>query len=124
MHLTWSHSMRVAESIAPGMFKYCDLAHIIDPARRNQCAGEYFTITFDEMFGRNLVRETILSLDTEIKPTTSSHLLIAGSYRLEIIVGSENAKTIRTEIDITLTGTWHTSETEMLTEGITVAVPD
>jgi hypothetical protein len=110
MHLLWSHSRRVAESI--------------DPTRRNQCVGEYFTIGFEEMFARNLTSETILSLDTEVKPTTSNHLLVAGSYSLEIMVGSENAKTVRTEIDIRLTGTWHTSEAEMFKEGITVAVSE
>ena len=124
MHLTWSHTRRITESIAPGMFKYCDLAHIIDPARRNQCDGEYFAITFEEMFKRNLVSETILSFDTEVKSTTSNHLLLADSYRLEVMVGSENAKTIRAEIDITVTGSWYISEAEMFTNGITVAIPD
>lgn len=124
MHLLWSHSGRIAESIAPGMFKYCDLAHIIDPARRNNCVGEHFTISFAEIFERDLASETILSLDTEVKPTTSSHLLVAGRYRIEALVGSENAKTVRAGIDITLIGSWYTAEAEMLAKGIKVEVAE
>lgn len=122
MHLLWSHSRRIAESIAPGMFKYCDIAHIIDPDRRNQCNGEYFAVTFYEMFQRDLESETILSLDTEVKPTTSNHLLVADNYRLDVLVGSENTKTVQAEIDIALTGSWYTAENEMLGKGITVEI--
>jgi len=123
MHLLWSHNRRVSESIAPGLFKYCDLGHIIQPEYRNRFPGEDFIISFAEIFfDHDIKTETVLSFDTEVKPLTATHLVPLGKYRLALLLGAANARTVRKSLVINLSGSWHDNEERMLKEGMTVAI--
>ena len=62
--------------------------------------------------------KTILSLDTEVKANTLSHLLPFGKYRLVILVAAANAKPVEKTLEISLKGEWYDDEQRMLGEGI------
>jgi len=123
MHLLWSHDRKLSHSISPNLFRYCDLGHIVDPEHRQKLPGEDFIISFEEIFiGHNLKKETIFCFDTEVRPFTSSHLIPFGEYRLVLLIGEEQTKTIRKEIDISFTGVWHVNEEEMLKKGVGIQI--
>jgi hypothetical protein len=113
MNLLWSHHRQVFfPAISPGMYRHCDLAHIIDPPNRKKFRAE------DNQWPNVSPEETILSFDTFVKPHTLSHLLPPGTYRLVISVAAANAMLVRKGFQITLTGNWYEDEQKMLEEGI------
>jgi len=119
MNLVWSHDRKISHSISAGMFRFCDLGHIIDPAERPNFPGEDFIITYADLFFKHdITEEVVLSLDTEVQPLTSTHLLPAGRYKLRLLVGAKGLTTKRIEIDIDLKKQWRINQGEMLSEGI------
>jgi hypothetical protein len=121
MHLVWSHDRRISQHISTGMFRFCDLGHIIDPAERHHFLGEDFIITYASLFfGHEIAEEVVLSLDTEVKPLTTTHLLPAGNYKLKLLVGAKGIKPQRLEVAINLGRSWIVNQDQMLSEGITI----
>jgi len=121
MNLIWSHFKPpeiFLPAISPGTYKHCDLAHILEPKRRQMVPGE--RKTWPNINPDN----TILSLDTIVKPFTDSYLLPFGTYHLTIIVAASNAKAVKKTLEITLTGDWYDDEQEMLGQGIGIRLLD
>jgi len=113
MNLSWSHLHGLFfPAISRGIYKHCDLAHIIDPQKRHQFAYE------DKSWPNIPSQKTILSFDTVVKPNTLSHLVPFGVYRLVILVAAANAQSIRKTLEISLSGDWYDDEQQMLSEGI------
>jgi len=117
MNLQWAdHPGILVPAIPPGMYKYCKLAHIIDPAHRGAFVGEA---------GHRpnvLPDETILSFDGVYRPYTLSHLQPAGRYHLTVLIAASNVKPVERKLEINLTGEWFDDESKMLAEGVGVRV--
>lgn len=117
MNLLWAdYRKEFIPAISPNMYRYCDLAHIIDPIKREEFAAE----------NKNWVNvpheETILSFDTAVKSNSLCHLHPAGKYRLVILVAAANSKPIETILEISLSGVWYDDEQKMFGEGIGIRV--
>lgn len=117
MNLLWADYHKVFfPAISPGMYRHCDLAHMIQPEKRAAFSGE------DKQWPGVPPTKTILSLDTAVKPNTLSHLQPHGQYRMDIVVAAANAKPIKRTLEITLTGDWYDNESQMLSQGVGVRV--
>lgn len=121
MNLTWAHYREVfLPAISPGTYKHCNLGHVIDPVKRVQIASVYPSWAEHIIWEDVHPKETILSLDTAVKPRTKSHLLPPGTYRLAITVAAANARPVKEQFEIRLTGDWYKDEDIMLGEGVVV----
>jgi len=113
LNLRWSNvHTTYLDAISPEMWKFCDLGHIIDPAKREPFQAENnpdLGISPDK---------TLLSLDLEVKPNNLLHLVPPGVYRIELLIGAANSKPIRKTFEINHTGNWIADEGKMLKDGI------
>jgi hypothetical protein len=114
MTLVWSNraDLTYLPILAPHTDRHCDIAHIIEPSKR-------------EMFGLAELppvplstNDTALSFDLKIKPFTRGYILPPGSYSLEIEVSAGNAEAISKNLRIELDGRWEDSESTMLGERV------
>lgn len=122
LNLRWSHYTDPAArfgpypwllpSIAPGLPKHCDLAHIIHPRYRQGRPLE------DDPSLKVPPQKTTLSLELIVKPHTLSHLWPPGTYELKLVAGASNAEPKEYSRKLTITGKWFDDEEEMLTKGI------
>ena len=106
MNLTWSHSQArplvFAEGISLGMGKHCDLGHIVKPATPHD----------DPRF----------KLDVEAAPTSQTHVLGPGQYRIALLLAAANSRPVSRTVCLRLTGKWYDDESEMLSQGLGVSV--
>jgi len=114
MNLMWSNLGSPYAAIQPGAKRHCDLAHIIDPARRGVFPGED-----DPAIGADL---TILSFDLEVKANTLGHLAEPGIYRLALLLSSAERRPRSYVIEINHTGQWFSDERTMLSQGIGISL--
>lgn len=113
MNLVWAHYREmVYPAIVPGLYKFCDLGHIIDPVFRAEFYHE------DKQWENVPPEKAVFSLDTTSRPPSLSHLLPFGTYRLTIIVAAANARPVQKTLEIVLTGDWYDSEKRMFAERI------
>ena len=116
MNLRWALSQPAsgvpeifASGISPHMGKHCDLGHIIDPKLR-------------AIIGENLPNisesQAILVLDLEVPPSSLSHLISQGQYRLELKIAAANSTPVTKTTEINLTGQWYAAENKMFSDGI------
>ncbi|NJN96253.1 MAG: hypothetical protein HC875_20140 [Anaerolineales bacterium] len=119
MNLVWTNfgGTIFFPAISPRMYKFCDIAHIMNPAQRaNNIYAE------DKHWPGIPLEKTILSFDTFVKPHTLSYLHPFGTYRLVIVVAATNAKPGTITLEIALTGDWYDDASRMLGEGVTIRV--
>lgn len=113
MHLKWAnHADLFMPMISPGMFRYCNLGHIIDPEKRGAFVGEAGhrpSVAQDQ---------TVLSFDTIDRPYTLSYLQPPGKYQLTILISASNSNPIKRILEINLTGKWFSEEAKMLEDGV------
>ena len=117
MHLKWAnHTDLFMPMISPGMFRYCDLGHIIDPEKRGAFVGE--------AGHRPSVTpgQTVLSFDTIDRPYTLSYLQPPGKYQLTILISASNSTPQKRILEINLTGRWFSEEARMLEDGVGIRV--
>lgn len=97
MNLRWSNSPDqnrpeiFAPGISRGLGKHCDLCYISDPGNPTLAAYQ---------------GQCVADLVVEVIPNDGSHRLQAGEYRLEIMLGSANARPVTRWISLNLTGGW------------------
>jgi hypothetical protein len=118
MNLRWSHSGdMVFPAIAPGTYKHCDLAHIIEPNKRKR-------IPLEDNLWPTLASsgQPVLSFDTVMQPYTKNHLVPTGKYQLVITIAAANAKPIEKTLEINLKDKWYDEEPLMLSEGIGINI--
>lgn len=65
---------------------------------------------------------TVFGLDLEIIPTSRTHLIPPGKYKIELRVAGSNARASSWTVDLNLTGQWHETGDKMFTDGIGVSV--
>jgi hypothetical protein len=92
-------------------FRHCDVAHIVEPARRHVFQGAEDAPQQLRGLDPNSV---LLSFDLIQRPNHRGHIVGPGIYQLEIEVGAENAKPVRTALEIFVHGDWDGNEGEML----------
>jgi hypothetical protein len=115
MNLIWADYRTVFfPAIHPDMYRYCALAHIIDPEKRSEFVGE------DKRWPEVPPEKAIVSFETAVKPHTLSYLQPCGHYRLVILVAAVNAKPVEKVIEISLDGTWYNDEQRMFEDGVGV----
>jgi hypothetical protein len=108
MNLVWSNSHHTYfPLLTPDTERLCDIAHIIDPEKRN-------AVPYEEPPFPLSSHQTALSFDLNIKPLTRAYILGPGIYSLAIEVSAENAEAIRQNLTIELDGRWSESENTML----------
>jgi hypothetical protein len=101
--------------IVPGMRAHCDVAHVHDPARRNEVGEESTRLSIDPS-------QTSMAFDLITAPNHMRHIVGPGQYQLDIIVAAVNAKARKRTLQIHLDGRWDDDETTMLREYVGIAV--
>jgi len=115
MNLEWSYTKRVyCPLISPKMYKHCDLAHIIDPSKREFIQGE------DRKWRSIPTEWPILSFNTIVKPASLNHLLPVGKYQILLIAAAENCKPVSKSFVIALKAGWWNNESTELLEGLDI----
>jgi hypothetical protein len=113
MNLVWSFtSSAIYPAVSPGIYKNCDLFHIVNPTDRKKIPPE------DQTWENVKREEAILSFNTIVKPYTKNYLVCSGAYQLILTVGASNAKPIRKTLEIVVIGKWFDDEKKMLGEGV------
>lgn len=117
MNLKWANVLEpFMPRILPDMYRFCDVAHVVSPSDRRHLPYEHRTWPeVDES-------KCILSLVTEVTPTSLSHLLRPGRYELDLRVAAANAGPIERTLHIGLSGEWYEDDREMLGRGITLSL--
>ena len=120
MNLRWSHGTDphgvpeiFADGISPGMGKHCDFGHVV--ALSSQA-------DLNEVVGESPDGRTVFALDLEIIPTSKTHLIPPGKYKLELRVAGSNTRASSWTVNLNLTGEWHDTADKMFTDGIGVSV--
>jgi hypothetical protein len=118
MNLCWTHGRRpdggpevYADGLSPLMGRYCDIGHITEPSIRERL-GE----SLDDIDAA----KTIVALALEVVPTTKSHLLSPGTYRLELKLAAANCKPVTKTLEITHNGEWFSDYGKMAEKGLGV----
>jgi hypothetical protein len=122
MNLVWSHMQAPGRPpviyfpmISPHMYKHCDLANIIDPARR---AGH-----IEENPGLRLSpTQTSARFNVMVYPNHKGEIVGPGRYQLDLVVAASNAQPTRFVAEINLTGNWYANESQMLASGVSATI--
>jgi len=115
MNLKWSNIGTMYTRIVPGMGKYCDVGHIVDPTRRHQ--------TSDDAPKLNLANhQTSLAFDVIAIPNNKTHIVGPGEYQLDIQVAAENAHPIKRTLPISVRGMWDADAEKMLRDNVGISV--
>jgi hypothetical protein len=110
MNLKWSHTGEVfAPGLSPKMGKHCDVAHVVHPSG---------TATVGHALSAVQAGNTVACLNLEVPPSTRSHLLSPGAYRLELRIAASNMLPLVRMIELTHTGVWFDDETRMFSDGL------
>lgn len=110
LNLKWSHTGEVvAPGISSGMGRFCDVAHIVQPAH---------TAAAGHSIPGLLEGQPVLCLDLQVAPNTRTHLLPPAVYRLDVRVAAENSAPVDRTIEVTVTGQWFDDEIRMFKDGL------
>jgi hypothetical protein len=93
--------------ISPGTARPCDLGFTIVPNRA-------------ALFGAAIESAGEGTATLSIKLSGGAITIGPGSYRLHVVVGADNAASIRGYFNIDVTGKWSDSPDEMLTDGVCI----
>lgn len=104
------------ETISPGIEKYFDLGHIINPIKRSQFSGEDIP---ERPFPPT---STIFSVDFRSRPFNMCHLIDPGIYRMEIVVGASNIPKPHMFVLQISHDSWFEDEQEMFQKGINIKI--
>jgi hypothetical protein len=115
MNLKWSNIGTMYTRIVPGMGKYCDVGHIVEPARRQAMNEDAPNLNLTN-------QQTSLAFDLIGAPNNKTHIVGPGEYQLDIQIAAENAHPIKKTLAISLRGTWDADPEKMLREGVGISV--
>ncbi|MCX6094524.1 MAG: hypothetical protein NTY63_06890 [Candidatus Bipolaricaulota bacterium] len=118
-NLLWSWTLKpFLDALSPGMYTFCTLGHIFDPARRRDFPGEAL-VEADEA---HLAGRTAFSVAVQFPSSKPSHILPPGTYRLILWIAAGNARKVEKRLELVLSGDWTTDEARMLSEGVRIRV--
>ena|GEM_PF-429350 len=122
MNLRWAfgsetptHAETFAEAILPEMGVHCNLARIAVPAHRKKLGDDH---------PEAKEGQTVMVLQTELRPTNHINVLKPGTYRLELLVAGNNCKRKSWIVELVLTGEWFDDKERMFREGVRMRVLD
>jgi hypothetical protein len=100
--------------ISPDTYQYCNLGYINEPSKRhlNRDNENEKLKLFEDV--------TIFGFSIYWRTLDKRYLVGPGIYSFNVIVGSENAKTISKSYKIQITGYWSVKEEEMLERGFKI----
>jgi hypothetical protein len=115
MNLSWSHwETPIIDGISREMPKYCGLAHIYDPAKRQR---------FPTHLRKNApCGQALLEFCLQRLPNTGTHVVESGLYRLHILVAAANARPKPFVVEINFSGQYFADESKMMSEGFGIMV--
>lgn len=111
-NLIWSHSFLPLADISPSMQRFCFIGRMLKPYERKKFAE--FDLE-DVPIG-----ETCLCIDVDIPRNTKDHILRAGTYRLECLIGASNTEAFHKTFEICISGEWFDDEVKMFEKGLTI----
>jgi len=118
-NLLWSWTEKpFLDALSPGMYAFCTLGHIFDPARRRQFPGEALLDT-DEA---RLAGRSAFSVAVQFPSNKPFHILPPGTYHLVLWIAAGNARKVEKRLELVLPGEWTVDETRMLSEGVRIRV--
>jgi len=122
MNLVWSHMQSQGKPpviyypmISPHMSKHCDLANIVDPARR---AG---SIEENPALGLTPT-QTSARFNVMVYPNHKGEIVGPGRYQIDLVVAASNARPKRFVAEIHLAGNWYANESQMLAAGVSATI--
>lgn len=117
LNLKWAYrGTNRLDKLLPGMERFCNIGHIIDPIERKKFLNE-------DLPGHD--GDAVLSLDLEATPNHLIHLLEKGKYQLVIGVVAANHPIRWKIVDIDLTGKWiPRNAPEMRRDGIVISLAE
>ena len=111
LNLVWSYfHVTNMSKIQPKVYKHCDFGHII-------------TVEVAKAQGYDLGQacQVVFHLDTVVKPTTGTFLLLPADYRVRIVVAADNVKAKAKIYNLVVKDEWTENEEEMLRENVCIA---
>jgi hypothetical protein len=118
-NLLWSWTEKpFLDALSPGMYAFCTLGHIFDPARRRQFPGETL-LDADEA---RLVGRSAFSVAVQFPSSKPFHILPPGTYHLVLWIADGNARKVEKRLELVLSGEWWADETFMLSQGVRIRV--
>jgi hypothetical protein len=116
-NLQWTYNMSVLPRLMPtppeSPGRFCDVAHVLNPDQR-WLPGEYIE--------EHPKDKTWLSMLYASRPSDLSHILLPGTYELDIQVSASNAAPIEATLELSLSGTWYPDEEDMLKHVLSIRV--
>jgi hypothetical protein len=106
------------DALSPGMYAFCTLGCVFDPARRRQFPGEAL-LDADEA---RLAGRTALSVAIQFPSGKPFHILAPGTYHLVLWIAAGNARKVEKRLELVLPGEWTANEARMLSEGVRIRV--
>jgi len=106
LNLIWSHyGEPYFGTIPPGIYRHCDLGHIVQRESANPQTGQPATVgTFD--------------FDFVVQPNTGQGQIRPGVYRIHLAAVASNAKLVRRVIELNFSGQWHDDDAAMFQRGV------
>lgn len=116
-NLLWSWTLKpFLEALSPGMYAFCTLGHVLDPAKRSAFPGEALADA-DET---RLAGRTAFNVAVQFPANKPFHLLPPGTYHLVLWIAAGNARKVEKRLELALSGDWTTDEARMLSEGVRI----
>jgi hypothetical protein len=117
--LLWSWTLEpFLGALSPGMYAFCTLGHIFDPARRREFPGE----ALDDADEARLARSSAFSVAVQFPSNKPFHILAPGTYHIVLWIAAGNARKVEKRLELVLPGEWTTDEARMLSEGVRIRV--
>jgi len=118
LNLQWSYSAQkgpdaFADVINPGMTRYLDFGHIIDPQMNE---------TFGHVGPHLSPSRTTFTFFAGMAPQSGVHILKEGNHLLKLYLSASNAKRKTVTVELTVSGAWHDDAAVMLRDGISIKV--
>jgi hypothetical protein len=118
-NLLWSWTEKpFLDALSPGMYAFCTLGHIFDPARRRQFPGEAL-LDADEA---RLAGHAAFSVAVQFPSNKPFHILVPGTYQIVLWIAAGNARKVEKRLELVLTSAWWADEMFMLSEGVRIRV--
>lgn len=112
MNLVWSNSppephyteRKYLPFLPAGSSRHCDVAHMVDPQRRQLFESE----------AKPELPAPSLTFDLIARPLHFGHIVGPGKYRLDIEVAAENFDAMTRVVEVNFDGTWEPKTADML----------
>jgi hypothetical protein len=116
MNLVWANMHKVTmPKIQPGLFKHCDLGHII------QCPNPHNGVNNTlQRFNLATRSNVVFILETNVTPNTGSNYLLPGEYKIKLAFAANNLEPEYYWYMFQVEDRWDTDEQRMLSNNIVI----